>query len=492
MRKALDPSIARSANRLGLWARDLPLPLRRAYGPLKRHLVKNPIFDSEEFRRTSDWLAQTQWWSVGDLRSLQLERLKRLVRHAFENVPYYRRAFKAANVRPEDIQSLEDLRKLPLVTKQQVRDHCAEFLCSSWDRDSLRMVTTSGSTGVPLCIYQEPLLCDLLERAYMLRQWQSAGYRLYDRCLALRGTTVPRNSRKGLDLLWDLDSSENVLYLSVFHLSEEHMGQYLALIRQFRPLYVQAYPSTIELLARYVARQGIDGIRFTAIFLESETLFPWQRELVESVFQSPVFAGYGMTERVADAVECPAHSGYHENMEYGILELLDADNQPITEPGVVGRVVGTGFDNDCMPLVRYETEDLATYASGDCVCGRKSPRLCSMVGRIRDFVVSRSGHLVSLTSAIGLHSAVVCGARELRYIQDTEGHLIVEVARRSPNEQSDMAAELAQELLERLGSDEFWVDVRYVDQVPHLPNGKVALFDQRLSVDIRDIPNASS
>jgi phenylacetate-CoA ligase len=118
--------------------------------------------------------------------------------------------------------------------------------------------------------------------------------------------------------------------------------------------------------------------------------------MIESAFNTKVYSGYGMSERVVDATECEEHCGYHVNMEYGILELLDKNGEPINEPVVTGVVVGTGFYNNVMPLIRYQMFDMAVYADKECACNRKLPLVKDFKGRIREYFVGRSGELVPL------------------------------------------------------------------------------------------------
>ena len=182
------------------------------------------------------------------------------------------------------------------------------------------------------------------------------------------------------------------------------------------------------MMARFLSRHGVTDVRTLAAFCESETLYPQQRTLIESQFGCPLFSAYGMTERVADAVECERHQGYHVSMEYGILELVDAQGEPITRPGVIGRVVGTGFDNDCMPLIRYATDDLAMLADGECGCGRKHTLIADFKGRVREFIVLRSGQLMPLCVLFAGHGPEWGKLRELRFVQERPGELTVQVA----------------------------------------------------------------
>ncbi len=383
---------------LSSFRKQLPLPVRMGYGWLKRKFVSHPVWDSEEFKRYYQWLQETQWWSRDQLEALQLEQLRALVQHAYENVPYYRRVFDERRLKPTDISTLNDLQRLPILTKEDVRNNFEDLIARNIDRARLRYHTTGGSTGRPLALYCDKYTRDPHELAFILRQWGWAGYRFGDELVTLRDNTITGSERNGKRAWWDYITDNNELVLSSTDMSEENMYKYVEKIRKFRAKFINAFPSSLEILARFMRRNGVGGISAAAIFCESETLYPWQRELIESQFGCRILAGYGMTERVADAVECEQHEGYHVNMEYGILELLGKDGEPITQAGTLGRVVGTGFDTYCMPLIRYLVDDLAVYASGKCSCKRQSVLIQDFKGRIREFIVSKTGKLVPLNA----------------------------------------------------------------------------------------------
>jgi phenylacetate-coenzyme A ligase PaaK-like adenylate-forming protein len=165
-----------------------------------------------------------------------------------------------------------------------------------------------------------------------------------------------------------------VLRLSVLDMTDETMFGYVDIVPTFTRLFDYALPSSVALLARYVRLCDLHHVKLDAAFLASETAHSSRRELIEQVFGPTVNAGCGMTDRLVDAVQCPAHSGYHENMEFGVLELLDADNQPITESGVLICDEGTGSEKACMWSIRDGTG--TTWR-----CARPSP--ASAAGRRR-------------------------------------------------------------------------------------------------------------
>ena len=470
-----------------LFRRRLPLPVRMAYGWIRRRLVPHPIWDNDTFKKYSRWLQETQWWSKDQLEALQLEQLRALVQHAYESVPYYRGIFDEQGLKPEDISSLNDLPKIPFLTKEIVRDNQEDLIARNIDREQMQYVTTSGSTGRPLGFYHDKRTAAPRENAFSLRQWSWAGYRFGDRIVTLRANLLIMAKETNKRFWWDFNTDWNELVLSSMDMSEENMHLYVEKIKEFKPKFINAIPSSLEILARFMKRNGLGGINVQAIFCESETLFPGQREFMELQFKCKIFAGYGQAEFVADATECDRHEGYHVNMEYGILELIDADGQPITKPDELGRVVGTGFDPYCMPFIRYATDDLAVYASEECSCGRHSVLMHDFKGRIGEYVVSMTGQLVPYCVLEGGHTHVWSKIRELMFIQERKGELTIQIARAPSFSEVEIEREFLEELYKRLDREHFNINIVFDDRVPRTSTGKIRSLEQKLPISVGDI-----
>lgn len=467
--------------------KGLPLPVRTGYGSLKRRLFPNPLWSHREFKRYYSWLNETQWWSRSELEALQLEQLKALIKHAYENVPYYRRVFDELRFKPGDIASLDDLQKIPLLTKEDVRNNQEELVAVNVHKRLLKLNSTGGTTGRPLGVYQDAENSYPREAAFRYRQWGWAGYRFADPLMTLRADPIARLEADGTRSWWDYKADDNELTLSSAMMTEAQLSGYVQIIRQFRPKFIQAFPSSLEILAKFIQRKELGSINVSAVFCESEALYPWQREMIQSVFGGEIFLGYGHTERAVDATECERHQGYHVSMEYGILEILGGDGEPITDPGATGMVVGTGFDTYCMPLIRYATDDLALYTDAECTCGRHSAVVSDFTGRVQEFVVAKSGRLLPFTSTFASHAPFWSQVREIKFVQDREGELIVNAALAPSASPVEMERQIRQELFRRLDEDELSLTICFVDQVARSHRGKIGLLEQHLPIQYRDV-----
>jgi phenylacetate-CoA ligase len=466
---------------------QLPLPVRMGYGWLRRKFVPHSIWDNEYFKRHYQWLQETQWWSKEQLEELQLEQLQAMVQHAYENVPYYRRVFDDRRLKPSDISTLRDVQKLPLLTKEDVRSNSEDFVARNVAPERLEYYTTGGSTGVPLGVYHDKYTTYPREQAFILRQWSWAGYRFGDRFVTLRDAVINKLEKDGTRAWSTYNSHDNEIVFSSTEMSEENMYKYVELIEKFRPRFIHAFPSSLEVLTKFMRRHGVSDIKVDGIFCSSETLYPRQRELIESQFGCKIFDFYSLTEFVVGLVECGQHEGYHVNMEYGLLELVDKNGDLITETGTLGRIVGTGFGNYCMPLLRYATDDLAVYAAGKCSCRRESTLVAQLKGRLQEFVVSKTGKLVPFLALYDSRATVWAKFREVKFIQEKEGELAIEVARTPSFSESEIAQELLRSQYEVLGEEEFSIKIRFVNRVYRTQRGKLLFLEQKLPIALKDV-----
>jgi phenylacetate-CoA ligase len=257
-------------------------------------------------------------------------------------------------------------------------------------------------------------------------------------------------------------------------MTEENLPRYVELIRKFKPKYIQAFPSSITILARYMdenATECFPGLR--AILCGSENIAQWQRDLLKAVFQCRVFSWYGQSEQVAFASECEVSQCYHIFPEYGIFELVDRKGRQIINPGKIGEIVATGFNNAAVPFLRYRTGDLAQYADFVCECGRHHTLLHRIEGRANEYLVDHNGNLIPW-NAIWLTRDVINadfkGIRHFQFVQDTPGEVLMNIV---PGQDYDERAsgQMFAALRARLG-DNMDLTVKPVDSIPRSEAGK--------------------
>lgn len=344
-----------------------------------------------EYRQLLD---ESQWWTPSELAIWQNEQLVRIITHAYKQVPFYQRRFAEYGVGPKDIQSQDDLHKLPVLTRREIIGNFDELIAQNIRRRSLQLGHTSGTTGSPLEVLYDSETTQLTY-AMLDRQYRWAGVNLGrdgDRIAVLRGNViVPLEQRK--PPFWRYNRYHNQLLLSAFHMSTANLPHYLAEIRRYKPAVLDGYPSTLYVLARFLLRTG-ERMPLRAVISASETLYDFQRDAIEAAFQCRVFDYLAAAERVVFSAECDRHEGHHLCEEYGITEFLDTENRPV-QYGQAGKMVCTTLHNRGMPLIRYVTNDVSAMKKLTCSCGRGLPLMEDVTTKAEDILALSDGRMIS-------------------------------------------------------------------------------------------------
>ncbi len=247
----------------------------------------------------------------------------------------------------------------------------------------------------------------------------------------------------------------------------KNIGYYFDKLEHDGIRFIEGYPSTTYILALYLKKRK-ETFPMQAVLTSSETLFDYQRELIERVFCCKVFDFYGMAERVVYASECDQHQGHHLNSDYGITEFLDSHNEPIA-PGKLGRIVATSLHNFAMPFIRYQTNDSCSLKPNRCTCGRIFPLMDDVATKNESIVTLPDGRLVSpsvLTHPFKpMHNII-----ESQIIQERIDELVVNIVRNENYGKEDEKL-LLNAFHERLG-DDMTIRLNYVDSIPRTNNSK--------------------
>lgn len=418
-----------------------------------------------KFRRVKSEIERTQWSSQEEIDQYQNYRLRQLIRHAYDTVPYYKTLFDTNGIEPDDIKSKNDLYKIPLLTKEDVRGNAKELLSSKYRKSQLVHGHTSGTTGSPLEFYWDINTC-VYTNAVDWRQKNWAGVKYGNPIAVLLGRTiVPIKNNK--PPFWRMNYLHNQLWLSSFHMSKENLPHYLQKLKTFRPVAIEGYPSTVYILAQYLMATG-QTFPLKAVLTSSETLFPIQREIIEKAFECNIFDFYGLAERVLFATECDAHSGLHLNFEYGITEVVDESNSHLAD-GASGTIVGTSLCNFAMPFIRYKTSDISSIRKASCSCGRSMPIIEPITTKAEDIVVRPDGRMIS-PSVLTHPFKPMHNIEKSQIIQEDENNIRIKIVKRSGYTDADTNM-LLNSFCERVG-DDIKITVEFVSDIPRTASGK--------------------
>lgn len=372
-----------------------------------------------EFAEKRIFLHGAQWWPADRAREYQLARLREMLTLAYEHTKFYRRTFDRIGFHPQDLRTLDDMTRLPTIDKSVVAENLADMCTRSVDARAVDYISTGGTSGTPLQFYIDASRSSV-EYAYLTTSWERAGYRLGMPMAVLRGRMV-KPDRNGLRHEYDPILRHH--YYSNFHMTADNMARYLRHICGIGACVLHAYPSSAHALASYILAAGESTPpNIHAILLESETVYPDQRETMERAFGVRVFSSYGHSEKCVLAAQCERSQDYHVWPTYGYFELLDDQGVPITTVGQEGEIVGTGFINTVMPFIRYRTGDHATYVGERCeACGRQHRVIRDIKGRWpQGGLIAADGSVVSMT-ALNVHDDTFRNVREYQFHQSSPG-----------------------------------------------------------------------
>jgi phenylacetate-CoA ligase len=375
------------------------------------------------YNRFRDELAASQ--GAVAVRDLATRKLEATLRWAIETVPAYRQ-YRSLLARGGDPREL--LARLPVTDKLDIKRDPASYLSGAMPASRRLEMFTGGSTRNPMQFYLQKHVSRPKEYAFIQDFRRRVGAGPSDLTLALRGRCVPGASRPG-GRLWMYEPIKRHLILSSDHLEERYMPRYAEALMRYRPAFIEAFPSALYPLARWLAAHPLPEFTgaIKGVMLYSENVYGFQMRTFREVFRCPVLKHYGHSERVLMAASMPDDDRYFFWPQYGWFELLGADGWPITRPGVLGYIVGTSFDTKVMPFVRYRTGDLARLSD------RGHPRLpgypaCERIeGRPQEFLVCKDHRLISITTMGVAHFPELAEVEAIQYEQYRPGEVTLKV-----------------------------------------------------------------
>jgi phenylacetate-CoA ligase len=418
-------------------------------------------------------LEDTQWWSPDQIRELQHEKLRTIIKHAYENVPYYHRIFNERGLTDKDIQTADDLQKLPVLTKDSIRQNFTDLVAKDTKNRKPLLNATSGSTGEPLKYYVDMAVTSI-NWAGTFRGWGWAGYKLGDKRATLAGSSLVPDTSPSLikRLRW---KGERDMPFSAVHLDNDRLALYAAKMSAYKPKFVRGYPSAVYSFACYLQKKGINTIKPVAVFTTAEMLLPQHREVIEKQFGCRVFDQYGCYDGGLQAMECSEHSGFHISAEKVVMEFINVDGKPVS-PGVSGEILATDLYNYSMPFIRYAVGDKGTLSTRQCQCGRGLPLMESLEGRTTDVLVFGNG--VTLSGPALTLVFKDCHIKQYQVIQETRDKLVIKIIK--ADDYSDNDTNHFMKILRAHIGNKVDIELQFVDEIRTTKAGKWKFIISRL------------
>jgi len=384
-------------------------------------------------------LSANQWLGPVELKRLQERRLREIVRHAYDKVPLYKEKLDAQGIKPEEIKSLDDIRKLPFTTKQEIRDGIPDrSIARDYHLEDCVRASTSGTSGGPMPVYYDRRFLDYCMAAWRFRKRQAIGVKPWQKVMVIgygglvtrrknQGEEIQRKERKshGRESLGPVANLLRGRERTVTIASDAK--EVLTQMLEFDPKLIRGTPSYLRLLAEAMAERGIEGLGDKVVRTEGEVADEETRKFLESSFKCKVYDEYSSWDFGNGAWQCTKREGYHVDADLLILEVVKG-NEPAS-PGERGEIVVTNLLNYAMPLIRYRVGDLGVLDDKTCSCGRGLPLLKSIDGREVDCFTLPSGQRITPRTIMTVIQGTL-GVSRYQAVQESTNRVRIELMRR--------------------------------------------------------------
>lgn len=394
------------------------------YAPIARNVIA-PLYAVRDHAPDPNILRElrkSEYLPPADLEARQMQRLQAIVRHAAATSPFYRQRFEQCGLNPRDF-ALQDFRRIPLLTKADVRTHGTEIMAQGFPREQLLPKKTGGSTSVPLEFYID-LESNARKNSCAHERNAWAGWLPGDKTALIWGAT-------DLHADWRVRIRNLLLSraiaLDTLCLEPGMLHDYAREMVRFRPKVMFGHSHSMYMLALFLEKHGYAVPSIKTIVSTSTVLTETERKAMENFFQCRVFDRYGCEEVSLIASECERHEGLHLNVDHLYIEFV-ANGVPVEE-NICGDIVVTDLTNRGMPLIRYRVEDAGTPTMRTCNCGRTLPLMEKVQGRVADFIVTPEGRLLFGVSILDNFTAKHMAIERVQIIQDRIDHLQFRIVR---------------------------------------------------------------
>lgn len=427
-------------------------------------------------------LKRTDWYSEEQLMNLQNEKLKRLIHHCYMNVPYYTKLFDKLNLKPEDIKCRADLAKLPILTKQIIRDNYDDMISLDVSQRKAHKETSGGSTGIPLNFMTDKATWGI-RWSSSFRAWEWYGFSLGEKIFTLGGnslvkTKAERNKLTKKDI-FDKFIMNN-LKCDCSDMSNKGIRKIYEKLMNYHPKVIRGYPAAIYNLSKFIEENKLAIPKIRMVLTTGEMLLPQHRYTIQKVFHVPVYDQYGAGDGGVVSHECYMHEGLHITEEQCIVEIVDKGGN-IVKNGNPGFVITTDLNNYVFPFIRYQIGDMATIKKQKCSCGRSSRLIEHIVGRTGKTLFNKQGH--PFTSIVidnmmfknmdyhkAEHAELYQKIDQFQVRQDSSGDICILIKPKNENEPISTFDYVVDNFAKNFPDSK--IELNFVAEIPKMPSGK--------------------
>ncbi|MGL6195943.1 MAG: phenylacetate--CoA ligase family protein [Thermoguttaceae bacterium] len=423
---------------------------------------------------------KTQYEPIESIRARQTERMRAIVEHAYNTCRFWKDRFDACGIKPSDIRELDDLQKLPILTKDDLRKNVDSMLSSQFnDKTKLDVKETSGSTGIPLIVYVDQNTSQF-KRGVNIAFDEWSGWRIGERVAALWSTQKTKFKLRS----WLRQNllSRNYVFLDTLKMDEIAIHEFTNAMVRTPPSLIFGHAHSFYLFARFLKyRRPEVKIRPKGIITTAMVLLDHERPLIEEVFDCKVINRYGCEEVSLIACECKKQEGLHVNLESLHVELIDFEGNSCP-PGTPGHVIVTDLHNRAMPILRYAVGDTATWKGTPCSCGRTFPLFTRIEGRIADYVLTSKGEYVSGISLTSYFACMLPGVTQIQIIQEELDKFVFNIVK--DPDFDEKAITILDDLIKKRFGENTRYELVFMDRIPQDKSGKFRFCISKVKKDL--------
>jgi phenylacetate-CoA ligase len=440
-------------------------------------------WERSDYLRHYRQMLKTQYDPPDVIISRQTSKMREIIYHAYNTCKFWRERFDSLNLKPEDIRELNDLRKIPILTKMDLRSRLDDMISASYsDLSKLTLFTTSGSTGSPVKVYADEN-CTQIKRGAILRSDEWTGWRRGEKIAAIWGN--PKERKDFFGIIRNLLLDRYYVFLDTLKMDEQSMDEFTKQLLRYSPGMLFGHAHSLYLYAQFLrVKYPNVKIRPHGILSTCMVLHDFERRLISEVFGCRVTNRYGCEETSLIASDCERGEGLHVNSDTLYVELLDQSGEPV-QIGEPGAVVVTDLCNRAMPMIRYNVGDTAIWSDRKCSCGRTLPLFERVEGRVADYVFTERGEYISGISLTENFACMVDDIIQLQIIQEDINRFTFNIVK-TPNFNDSTISQIRKLVHERFGNNATF-DCVFMDKIPMEKSGKYRFCISKIKKDFTQI-----
>lgn len=412
---------------------SLPVPLQNLactyYGWREKKVRMGKAFN-----KYYEFLLSTDYASKEEIKAYQDEQVCKLITHVYQHVPYYQRIMDERGLKPKDITSRNDLKKLPILTKEDIIKNYESLQSTITPESRISIGKTSGTTGTALK-FLKPQDATAFQWALWWRHRKRFDVNPGEWHVNFSVRPVVPVEQKGPPF-WRWDYMRKQLIINMQSLKPNNIKAIARIVDQEKFIFYSGAPSMIHVFVTLLEEHNISlKNNPRVVFIGAENLLDYQKTKITQVLKTEITDQYGFSEACGNASKCK-HEYYHEDWEFGIL---DFDNETINpDDSYTGNIIATGFANYYFPFIRYQVGDVGTWMPEDfqCSCGRQSKAIGYIDGRVEDYIITPEGNKIM---RFGYVFKETRGVKEAQIIQKEKTSIIIRIVPRETFSEADKA-----------------------------------------------------